>query len=178
MITTKSNTTPAKQAYAGTAAATPVTAKISTAPVRPAAKPAAAKRVMKSSASPVKATVSTPVKTAPTKVPPKTPTDMAAVKAAPAKVNIKAVAQPKAEKPARIKKKKLVRDSFTIPKTEYTVLEDLKQRAGKLASSVKKSELIRAGIKALAAMPDSSFLAALKAVPAIKTGRPTKTEEK
>lgn len=90
------------------------------------------------------------------------------------KVAAKPLIKPKAEKPAKVKKPKLVRDSFTIPKAEYTVLDDIKQRAGKLASPVKKSELIRAGVKALAAMSDVAFLAALKAVPAIKTGRPAK----
>ncbi len=48
-------------------------------------------------------------------------------------------------------------------------------RAAALASPAKKSELLRAGIKALAAMSDSAFVAALKAVPAIKTGRPAKS---
>ena len=83
-------------------------------------------------------------------------------------------AKPKAEKPAKVKKPKLVRDSFTIPKTEYSVLDDLKQRAGKLAHPAKKSELLRAGIKALAAMSDAAFLLAVQAVPTIKTGRPSK----
>ena len=83
------------------------------------------------------------------------------------------IAKPKAAKPVKPKKPKLVRDSFTIPKAEYTVLDDLKQRAARLASPAKKSELLRAGIKALAAMPDTAFLAALGAVPAIKTGRPS-----
>ena len=70
------------------------------------------------------------------------------------------------------KKPKLVRDSFTIPKAEYVVLEELKQRAAKLSQPVKKSELLRAGIKALAAMSDTALRAALQGVPAIKTGRP------
>lgn len=78
----------------------------------------------------------------------------------------------KAEKPVKTKKPKLVRDSFTIPKAEYVVLDELKQRAAKLTRPVKKSELLRAGIKALAAMPDAAFLEALNNVPAIKTGRP------
>ena len=73
----------------------------------------------------------------------------------------------------KAKKPKLVRDSFTIPKAEYSVLDDLKQRASKLDSPAKKSELLRAGIKALAAMSDAALLVALQAVPAIKTGRPT-----
>ena len=75
-------------------------------------------------------------------------------------------------KPVKPKKPKLVRDSFTIPKIEYLVLEALKLRATKLTRSVKKSELLRAGIKALAALSDAAFLSALEKVPAIKTGRP------
>lgn len=75
-------------------------------------------------------------------------------------------------KPAKVKKPKLVRDSFTIPKVEYTVLDELKLRAIDLAQPAKKSELLRAGIKALAAMSNASFQAALQAVPTIKTGRP------
>ena len=101
-----------------------------------------------------------------------------AVKSQAPAVKSKAVAiKPKpvvaaAEKPAKVKKPKLVRDSFTIPKTEYTVLDDLKQRAITLAQPAKKSELLRAGIKALAAMSDAAFRNALQAVPTIKTGRP------
>jgi hypothetical protein len=79
---------------------------------------------------------------------------------------------PKTEKLAKTKKPKLVRDSFTIPKAEYVVLDELKQRATTLAHPIKKSELLRAGIKALAAMSDTGFLSALDQVPAIKTGRP------
>jgi hypothetical protein len=77
-------------------------------------------------------------------------------------------------KPAKPKKPKLVRDSFTIPKDEYEVLAVLKQRCVAQAHPSKKSELLRAGIKALAAMSDKGLLAALQAVPSIKTGRPKK----
>ena len=91
-------------------------------------------------------------------------------RAAPAAVKETAVAAPaEAAKPP---KRKLVRDSFTIPKDEYLVLDALKVRAGKLGRLAKKSELLRAGLKALAAMPDNSLLEALAAVPPIKTGRP------
>ena len=78
-----------------------------------------------------------------------------------------------AVKVEKVKKPKLIRDSFTIPKAEYVVIETLKERAGKLARATKKSELLRAGIKALAAMSDANFLVALSAVPTIKTGRPS-----
>jgi len=78
----------------------------------------------------------------------------------------------KAAAPAPAKAPKLVRDSFTIPKNEYAVLADLKQRAAKLARPAKKSEILRAGVSALSSMSDESFLSALGAVPSLKTGRP------
>ena len=68
-----------------------------------------------------------------------------------------------------------MRDSFTIAKAEYTVLEVLKLRAGKLGRPAKKSEVLRAGVMALAAMGDAAFLAAVTGVPAVKTGRPAKS---
>lgn len=77
-----------------------------------------------------------------------------------------------AVKPTKVKKPKMIRDSLTMPKLEYAVLDTLKLRGAKLASPVKKTELIRAGIKALAAMSDAAFLSAIKAVPSLKTGRP------
>lgn len=76
--------------------------------------------------------------------------------------------------PVKEKKVKMVRDSFTMPKPEYAVLDVLKLRAAKLSMPIKKTELIRAGIKALAALPDAVFLATLRAVPNLKTGRPAK----
>lgn len=104
---------------------------------------------------------------------------------APAKTPVKAKLSPQpktavktAVKPVKVekaKKPKMIRDSFTIPKTEYMVIEALKERAGKLSRAAKKSELLRAGVKALAAMSDAAFLAALTAVPTIKTGRPAAT---
>ena len=69
-------------------------------------------------------------------------------------------------------KTKLVRDSFTIPKSEYAVLDALKLRAATLARPSKKSEVLRAGIVVLTSMSDKAFVAALNAVPSLKTGRP------
>ena len=77
-------------------------------------------------------------------------------------------------KPIKAKKVKLVRDSFTIPKPEYLILDNLKLRAADLKHPAKKSELLRAGIKALDAMTNTQLLLALKAVPMLKTGRPSK----
>ena len=97
----------------------------------------------------------------------------AVVKAVVPKVKPAKAAKPvKAPKP---KKPKMVRDSMTMPKAEYAVIDELKLRAAKLDRPVKKTELLRAGIKALAAMADTGFLVALKAVPSLKTGRPSKS---
>lgn len=80
----------------------------------------------------------------------------------------------KAEKAPKAKKIKLVRDSFTMPKTEYVAIDALKARAARLGRPAKKSEMLRAGVQALTAMTDAQFLACVSAVPAIKTGRPAK----
>jgi hypothetical protein len=82
----------------------------------------------------------------------------------------------KAPVEARPAKPKLVRDSFTFPGDEYAQIAALKQRAVGLGHPVKKSELLRAGLKLLVALGDKVLLAALSDVPGIKTGRP-KTEK-
>ena len=126
------------------------------------AKRAPSKAARAPAKSPAKPAAKTPVKA---KLSPQPKT---AVKTAVKPVN-KPVKVEKAKKP------KMIRDSFTIPKTEYVVIDALKERAGKLSRAAKKSELLRAGVKALAAMSDAAFLAALTAVPTIKTGRPAAT---
>lgn len=135
--------------------------KASPAPARKTpAKPNAAKPVLKKS----------PVRKAVTgKAPSPAPVAQKAGATAPLPKVLPATTPEKAAKP---KKPKLVRDSFTIPKAEYLVLEGLKQRAAQLTRPAKKSEVLRAGIKALAALSDAAFLMALEQVPAIKTGRP------
>lgn len=78
---------------------------------------------------------------------------------------------------AKPKKPKLMRDSFTIPKDEYAAIEELKLRAAQQSQLIKKSELLRAGLKLLSSLDDKQLLSALQAVPAIKTGRPAKAEQ-
>ena len=85
--------------------------------------------------------------------------------------NGKAAKPAKSAKAGKAAKTKVVRDSFNIPKAEYAVLDALKERAVKAGKAVKKSELLRAGIKALAALPDLAFHAALDVLPARKPAR-------
>lgn len=70
------------------------------------------------------------------------------------------------------KNAKLVRDSFTIPKNEFATIDVLKTRAIAMGTSIKKSELLRAGLMVLKGLNDAAFKSALAAVPTLKTGRP------
>ena len=85
------------------------------------------------------------------------------------------VAKPeKAPKPAKPKKFKLVRDSYAMPENEYEAFCALKKRLAALGNESKKSELLRGGIAALAALNDAELLTAMGSVHKIKTGRPAK----
>jgi hypothetical protein len=74
--------------------------------------------------------------------------------------------------PVKSERVKLVRDSFTMPKADFEMIDTLKQRALKQGREVKKSELLRAGLHALAALGDTAFGSVVAAVPRLKTGRP------
>ena len=103
-----------------------------------------------------------------------------AAKPAPKAVAEKAApAAPKAEKLAKVKKQtpkkvKLIRDSFSIPETDYVLFATLKQRALAAGIDVKKSEVLRAALATLAKLDDAALVAAIGLVERIKTGRPKK----
>ena len=127
-------------------------------------------RPARKAAAPVKAAGAakkSPAKTAPQRAtrPAAAPAKPAPGKAATAKT------EKKKDKPEKVK---VVRDSFTIPKTEYAQIADLKKRAMGLGQEAKKSELIRAGLLLLSSHNDAGLLKALAAVPTLKTGRPGK----
>ena len=82
-----------------------------------------------------------------------------------------------AEKPAiaevaKQPRVKLVRDSFTMPRDEFELIAKLKARAVDFKRPAKKSELLRAGLQVLAALPDKQLLDALEALRPLKAGRP------
>ena len=150
MAQTRSNTAAKKRPVTQTAPST-----------KPAAAPKAVKVAPKPPAKPI---AKTPAK-------PAAPVGKTSVSQAPT-VPLKTSAAP--TKPAKEKKVKVVRDSFTLPKTELLQIADMKKRAMALGVEVKKSELIRAGLQALSTMTDAPFKKALGNVPTIKTGRPSK----
>jgi type IV secretory pathway VirB10-like protein len=80
----------------------------------------------------------------------------------------------KADKIAKPKKAKLVRDSFTMPESEHDLIAAVKMRCVAKGLAVKKSEVLRAAIIGFAAKSDAAVMVALQALKVIKTGRPLK----
>lgn len=137
--------------------------------VKPAT-PSAAKPARKRTPAVAKA-VTTPAK--------KPVTRPVATKSAPAE---KVVIEPaplvaknnKDGKHAKVKKAKLVRDSFTMPELEYAQIAALKKRCLDVGIPAKKSEILRAAVANLAKLSDAALLTAVRRVEIIKTGRPAK----
>jgi hypothetical protein len=107
-----------------------------------------------------------PVKSAP--IPPKLPGKKVIDKKAVIAKLEKTQASPKA------KKEKLIRDSFTIPESEYIVLSSVKKACLEASIEVKKSELFRIAIGQLSQMSLPKLSNALNSLQKISTGRPKK----
>lgn len=152
---------------ADTQAATPATT-----PDAPAKKdkPAPAAKTASKTASPPKARVSSP----PAAKKPKAAASVAA-KATKANQSVVKAGAPAGAKAQKVKLK-LVRDSFTMPQADFELIDMLKQRALDFRHSVKKSELLRAGLQVLAALPHAELQAALERITALKPGRPKKAD--
>ena len=70
------------------------------------------------------------------------------------------------------RKDKLVRDSFTLPREDFDLIDVLKDRALDFKRPTKKSELLRAGLQLLAGLDQAALRAALEALRPLKAGRP------
>lgn len=137
--------------------------------VKPSVKPAA-----KPAAKPVAKTLAKPAtKPAAKRAVKAVAKPISKAKTAVKKVNAKKTAK-KDIKKTKPEKVKMERDSFTMPKDEYAQLTLLKARLTAMGQPAKKSELLRAGIKLLAAMSDNTLKTTLAKIPVIKTGRPNK----
>lgn len=75
--------------------------------------------------------------------------------------------QPPAEAPTKV-----IRDSFTIPESEYELISRIRKRCMKAGVGANKSEVLRAGLAALEAMPDRELTSLFGKLPRVKTGRP------
>jgi hypothetical protein len=89
------------------------------------------------------------------------------------KSDIKAAPHP-AKKLKKEHKKKVVRDSFTMPQDEYSKIAEIKAICLKAKMHVKKSEVLRAGLKLLVELNAAQLKRELGKLEKIKTGRPQK----
>lgn len=142
------------------------------------------------------ATAGTPVKKSPAKKAPvkKAPLKKTTVKKPPA-VEVKAMPKKTAAQPAaavakmpgdiakqaakKIKKDhkiKVVRDSFTMPHSEYQKIAEIKETCLKAGLHVKKSEVLRAGLKVLCELKAAQITQSLGSLEKIQTGRPKKNK--
>jgi len=80
----------------------------------------------------------------------------------------------KVAKVVKPKKVRLIRDSFTMPSSDYALIDTLKLNALKGKVAVKKSELLRAGLHALAKLDSGQLVALVGTLAIVKTGRPKK----
>jgi hypothetical protein len=152
-----------KPAVAKSGAAKPTVKPVAAMQVKPVAKPVAKTAAKAPAKAPAKPAAKAPIK--PVAKPASKPKAKApAKKAAPKKV----------VKKAKSEKVKMERDSFTMPKDEYAQITLMKARLASMGQPAKKSELLRAGIKLLAAMSDNTLKTTLAKIPVIKTGRPNK----
>lgn len=136
------------------------------APASAAARPAA--RSVPKPAAPAEAKpVAKEARKSPARAPAKAPV---------ARVDAAAVPQTAADKPVKAAKVRLVRDSFTMPESDFELVSVLKARALKQGRAAKKSELLRAGLQLLNEQTPQALQAALDRLQPIKTGRPKRAD--
>ncbi len=128
--------------------------------VKPVAKAATPKTVAKAAVRPAAGAAAKP----------------AAAKPAAAKPAARAAAKPEPEKKAK-KSSKVIRDSFTFPETDYQKISELKKACLALGINAKKSEILRAGLHALASLDKQKLKEVISQIEKIKTGRPLGSEK-
>lgn len=142
------------------------------APARKAASKVARKTVRKTVASKAPAAPVKPVVAGKPAVQPQVKAAQVAKPIKPAKA-AKPVKAPKAPKaPKAAKADKVVRDSFTMPQSDFDIIDRIKLRAIEWKQPVKKSEVLRAALHALEALNDAKVRALLTSLAPIKKGRP------
>lgn len=162
----------------GSSAATDKTKPAVKPTAKPEAKPASARGAIKAAAAPASKT-DTPAAVKAKAVPAPSSKTASTKKKIPAAapttrpVEEKPVAE-KAAKPAKAKKAKLVRDSFTMPEGEYAQFAALKKRCLNAGRAVRKSEILRAALAGLSVLDDAAVVAAIQRLNVIKAGRPGK----
>lgn len=159
-----------RSATAKTAGAAKKPAAKKAAAVKPTEKATKAQAKSTKAAKPAKAAAeSTPAATKPAK----TDTKKAAAPAVDKTAQDKKRKTPKVAKVAKVEK--VVRDSFTMPKSDYAKIAALKQKCLDEGVHVKKSELLRAGLLLLEGASAKRLVAAIGELETVKTGRPAQS---
>jgi len=71
-------------------------------------------------------------------------------------------------------KEKVIRDSFSLPKTEHLKIAEIKEACLKAGLHVRKNEILRAGLKALGELSQLKLEAALAGLGKVKAAHPKK----
>jgi hypothetical protein len=145
----------------------------------PAAAPKRRTATKTPAAAPAAKTASKPKTATPAKKPKAAARKIASAAKTPAAKPEAAKSKPKSTQRASGKgpakpRAKLVRDSFTMPQADFALIDLLKQRALEFKRPTKKSELLRAGLQALADLSSQALESRLGALVELKTGRPRK----
>ena len=74
---------------------------------------------------------------------------------------------------AAIEHQRVIRDSFSLPMSDYAVISALRERALKAGIHANKSELVRAGLRLLQDLKEADFVVAVQRIEKVKTGRPS-----
>lgn len=100
----------------------------------------------------------------------------AAAKSVGIKPEVTKVVMPKApiDNVEKLKKPKLIRDSFTMPETEYAILSQVKKSCLKAGVDVKKSQLLRIGLVLLNKTDVPALKKLIADLAPLKAGRPKK----
>lgn len=89
-------------------------------------------------------------------------------------VAAKVAAGKPAETPEKARRAKLIRDSFTMPESEYEVLAQVKKACLKSGVEVKKSQLLRIGLVLLSKTEVPALKKLIAGLAPLKAGRPKK----
>ena len=76
------------------------------------------------------------------------------------------------------KRDKIVRDTFKMPRGEYALIDELKQRCRALGVDVKKSEVLRAGLVAMRELTDERLSEVMRPLAAARTERAARKQAK
>ena len=66
----------------------------------------------------------------------------------------------------------IIRETFSMPPGDSDLIDQLRQRSAAQGVMLNRSEILRAGLVALCALPDSKLIEIGNLVPKMKTGRP------